>query len=94
MKDKIPIIFLSILLYCSVVSFQQNNDKYIFFLHNKFLEEHRLEDEHPEYGSSILQTPPLYKLPKATIHYKNAIIGRDISIILYYYLINGLICQV
>ena len=50
MKDKIPVIFLGILLYCSVVSCQQNNDKYIFFLHNRFLEEHRLEDEHPEYG--------------------------------------------
>ncbi|MFD2033964.1 alpha/beta hydrolase [Belliella marina] len=50
MKAKIPFIFLGILLYCSVVACQQNNDKYIFFLHNRFLEEHSLEDEHPEYG--------------------------------------------
>ncbi len=50
MKDKIPVIFLGILLYCTVGAWQQNNDKYIFFLHNRFLEEHRLQDEHPEYG--------------------------------------------
>lgn len=50
MKVKVPLIFLGILLYCSVNACQQNNDKYIFFLHNRFLEEHSLEDEHPEYG--------------------------------------------
>lgn len=50
MKARISIIFLGILLYCPVIACQQNNHKYIFFLHNRFLEEHSLEDEHPEYG--------------------------------------------
>lgn len=50
MKAKILIIFLSILLYCPVIACQQNNDRYIFFLHNRFLEEHSLEDKHPAYG--------------------------------------------
>lgn len=50
MRFKIQSLALVILFYISVVSCQQNDDKYIFFLHNRFLEEHSLEDEHPEYG--------------------------------------------
>jgi len=29
---------------------KDSDDKYIFFLHNRFLEDHELQDEHPEYG--------------------------------------------
>lgn len=28
----------------------ENDDRFIFFLHNRFLEEHQLQDLHPEYG--------------------------------------------
>lgn len=39
---------LLVLFFISSVSGQSHN--YIFFLHNKFLEEYSLEDSHPEYG--------------------------------------------
>ncbi|MEM6770036.1 MAG: alpha/beta hydrolase, partial [Bacteroidota bacterium] len=38
-----------------LISCQENNDtreeKYLFFFHNRFLEDHDLTDEHPVYGS-------------------------------------------
>lgn len=39
-------------LFCSTLfsSEIRNNVHYIFFLHNRFLEEHELKDSHPEYG--------------------------------------------
>jgi hypothetical protein len=51
-KFKIQTLVLGIFLYSSVVACQQKEDKYIFFLHNRFLEEHSLQDEHPEYGKT------------------------------------------
>jgi len=49
---KIQTLVLGIFLFSSVVACQQKDDKYIFFLHNRFLEGHSLQDEHPEYGKT------------------------------------------
>ena len=46
------IIFLSLTLL-GITLFPDGNktkDRYIFFLHNRFLEEHDLNESHPEYG--------------------------------------------
>ena len=43
------LFFTIILLTLSTVA-QQNKDGYIFFLHNRFLETHSLDEEHPQYG--------------------------------------------
>ncbi|XLS28045.1 alpha/beta hydrolase [Flavobacteriaceae bacterium M23B6Z8] len=40
------ILFSSIIFACG----NGNNERYIFFLHNRFLEEHELNEEHPEFG--------------------------------------------
>ncbi|WP_234567939.1 hypothetical protein [Rhodohalobacter sp. 614A] len=40
------IIFYSTFFACT----KENNDRYVFFLHNRFLEEHALHESHPEYG--------------------------------------------
>ena len=48
MKKSLLIAFV----FCSV-SFalgQPNEEKFIFFLHNRFLEEHELDELHPEFG--------------------------------------------
>ena len=50
MKFKITAISFTFLLYCSIIAFQQDNGKYIIFLHNRFLETHDLNDSHPEFG--------------------------------------------
>ncbi|WP_034886238.1 hypothetical protein [Gillisia sp. JM1] len=42
----IGILFCSTLFACG----NNNDDKFIFFLHNRFLEEHDLSQLHPEYG--------------------------------------------
>ena len=42
----IGILFCSTLFACG----NNNDDKFIFFLHNRFLEEHDLNELHPEYG--------------------------------------------
>ncbi len=42
----IYILFFAVLFVCE----KDSDDKYIFFLHNRFLEDHELQDEHPEYG--------------------------------------------
>lgn len=44
----IPIL----LLYCTIIFSckNDNNERFIFFLHNRFLEEHQLNDTHPEFG--------------------------------------------
>lgn len=44
-------IFIGI-LFCSIISAcgEQNDDRYIFFLHNRFLEAHNLDDLHPKFG--------------------------------------------
>lgn len=42
----IGILFCSTLFGCK----SKNDDQFIFFLHNRFLEEHDLNDKHPEFG--------------------------------------------
>lgn len=42
----IGILFCVTLLACGSV----NDDRYIFFLHDRFLEEHELNEPHPEFG--------------------------------------------
>lgn len=44
--------FLLVLFFCSplFVSETLNDERYIFFLHNRFLEVNELNDLHPEYG--------------------------------------------
>jgi hypothetical protein len=42
----IGILFCSTLFACG----NKNDDKFIFFLHNRFLEEHDLNELHPEFG--------------------------------------------
>lgn len=39
-------LLTSLLFSCN----SKNEDKYIFFLHNRFLEDHKLEEHHPVYG--------------------------------------------
>ena len=40
------------ILMCSnfFICGSQTNDRYVFFLHNRFLENHELNESHPEYG--------------------------------------------
>lgn len=55
MKKHCHLIILSFTILFSIISFGQkkNNDQsYIFFLHNKFVEEHNLNESHPEYGKA------------------------------------------
>lgn len=50
MKKILSILFVGILCY-PLFGFQnKDEDRFIFFLHNRFLEEHSLNDAHPEYG--------------------------------------------
>ena len=43
--------FIFILLCSTIFACENENDeRYIFFLHNRFLEEHELNEEHPEFG--------------------------------------------
>jgi len=42
----IGILFCSTLFSCG----SKNDERFIFFLHNRFLEEHELNERHPEYG--------------------------------------------
>lgn len=45
------ILFIGILFYAAqVANGEQQAERYIFFLHNRFLEEHELSESHPEYG--------------------------------------------
>lgn len=45
-------ILLIGVLFCSTLYAlgQSSNDRFIFFLHNRFLEEHNLDEFHPEFG--------------------------------------------
>src|SRR5690606_24142468 len=40
------------ILFCTTLfaSEQKDDDRFIFFLHNRFLEEHELNELHPEFG--------------------------------------------
>ena len=44
--------FLIGILFCSTIFAceKKNDDRFIFFLHNRFLEEHQLNELHPEFG--------------------------------------------
>ena len=42
----IGILFCSTLFACG----NENDDRFVFFLHNRFLEEHELNELHPEFG--------------------------------------------
>lgn len=44
----IAILLCSTLFACET----KNDDRYIFFLHNRFLEEHALDELHPEFGKT------------------------------------------
>lgn len=55
MKRFITTLFLSFSILFCVVGFSQTkneNQRYIFFLHNKFVEENDLDVAHPEYGKA------------------------------------------
>lgn len=43
---------LMLILFCSTIfsCVKENNDNFIFFLHNRFLEEHELDELHTEFG--------------------------------------------
>ena len=43
---------LILILFCSTIfsCVKENNDNFIFFLHNRFLEEHELDELHTEFG--------------------------------------------
>lgn len=45
-------VFITSLSFLSVIVYGQNSQQkhYIFFLHNKFLEDHTFEEAHPKYG--------------------------------------------
>jgi len=46
-----PGIFLLLLLGILLLACQpKESPRYLFFLHNRFLEDHELEDEHPQHG--------------------------------------------
>ncbi len=42
----IGVLFCSTIFACG----NENDDRFIFFLHNRFLEEHHLNEPHPEFG--------------------------------------------
>lgn len=45
------LLFLWVLFFSWNINAQKSSGKeYVFFLHNKFLEEHRLDELHPKYG--------------------------------------------
>ncbi|GGG50600.1 alpha/beta hydrolase [Bizionia arctica] len=48
---KILSLFIGILICSTVFAFEsKNDDRFIFFLHNRFIEEHELDEIHPEFG--------------------------------------------
>ncbi|MGI9579963.1 alpha/beta hydrolase [Chryseobacterium sp. RRHN12] len=49
---KFRYIYIALLSVFSIIIYGQNSQQkhYIFFLHNKFLEGHSLEEKHPKYG--------------------------------------------
>lgn len=48
MKLSLLIVFIA-LIFCFSCS-ESPKERYIFFLHNRFLEEHSINESHPEYG--------------------------------------------
>lgn len=51
-------VFIVILSFFSIILFGQKSQQkqYIFFLHNKFLEDHSFEEKHPQYGVAEYET--------------------------------------
>ncbi|MFS4473301.1 alpha/beta hydrolase [Chryseobacterium sp. T20] len=51
-------VFIVILSFFSIILFGQKSQQkqYIFFLHNKFLEDHSFEEKHPKYGVAEYET--------------------------------------
>lgn len=49
---KLSAIFCLLFYFASSSCSAQNEKNYIFFLHQRFLENHSLEDVHPEYGKA------------------------------------------
>src|SRR5690554_3422328 len=44
-------LLIGILYYSTLVAYgNKNDDRFLFFLHNQFLEEHELNELHPEFG--------------------------------------------
>ncbi|WP_126651302.1 alpha/beta hydrolase [Chryseobacterium aureum] len=56
-------IFAAVFFFFSMMIWgqKQQQNQYIFFLHNKFLEDHSFEEKHPEYGVAEYESI-LYKL--------------------------------
>lgn len=55
MKKLIKAFTLSLTILSSILSFSQaknENQRYVFFFHNKFVEENALDVAHPEYGKA------------------------------------------
>ncbi len=58
MKEFRKLVFIFLLtIFCGVTGFSQSqttnkNQHYIFFLHNRFVEENDLNSAHPEYGKA------------------------------------------
>ncbi|WP_343679482.1 alpha/beta hydrolase [Chryseobacterium arthrosphaerae] len=50
--------FITVLSFFSIIVYGQNSQQkqYLFFLHNKFLEDHSLEELHPKYGIAEYET--------------------------------------
>jgi len=44
------LVYILILSFSILGSSQSQNDRYIFFLHNRFLETHGIDELHPNYG--------------------------------------------
>lgn len=53
---KVSTCFFTLFLFLTLGgSIQKQETRYLFFLHNRFLEEHGLNEEHPEYGRTEYQ---------------------------------------
>lgn len=46
----VHLLVFNAFIFTSTACSQQNEERYIFFLHNRFLEEHELNELHPEFG--------------------------------------------
>lgn len=46
----VQLLVFSAFIFTSTACSQQKDERYIFFLHNRFIEEHELNELHPEFG--------------------------------------------
>lgn len=49
-KIIVQLLVFSVFIFTSTACSQQKEERYIFFLHNRFLEEHEFNELHPEFG--------------------------------------------